>query len=461
MQPSRQRVGAEVPLPRRATPRRRGAAGTARARAGRAAAALPIRDRRVRDHRRDARSSGTSLGDTDPDRSATPGRRGVGRAQGPGPGRWGRPPTPCVSGWRRARVDRDRPVPAAEVDQVAGRPALGRVATAGAVSTSSALRAGVDASGGEHPAVGVQCGREVGQVEVHLGGARRAGRGAGRSSGLRPSPAARRVTPVLRGPIRASRTATVTCGGCDPPADDPHRRRPRPAPPRRGGRPTSTRSWSAHGVDVRRPCTARRASAWRRRRSGVGQRFFVYDLGDEDGPRVLLNPEITGSDGEWEFAEGCLSMPGQHFDVVRPRQIGVRGIDLARQRRGVRGRRAAGPPDPARTRPPRRHPGARPPRRGGPQGGEEAAAGVPDGPAGPGACAGDEEARSFVPVQLPPVRLVYLGSPADGRTATARPAGRGPRGAAGGHEPAPSAGPWRRAHADPGRRRGRGGWGCR
>jgi peptide deformylase len=61
---------------------------------------------------------------------------------------------------------------------------------------------------------------------------------------------------------------------------------------------------------------------------GVGQRFFIYDLGDEDGARVLLNPEITGGAGEWEFAEGCLSVPGQHFDLIRPKQIGVRGIDL-------------------------------------------------------------------------------------------------------------------------------------
>ncbi|MEZ5238090.1 MAG: peptide deformylase [Microthrixaceae bacterium] len=61
---------------------------------------------------------------------------------------------------------------------------------------------------------------------------------------------------------------------------------------------------------------------------GVGQRFFVYDLGDETGPRVLVNPVITGSDGEWTFEEGCLSVPGQHFEVVRPRQIGVRGVDL-------------------------------------------------------------------------------------------------------------------------------------
>ncbi|MGI9578413.1 MAG: peptide deformylase [Microthrixaceae bacterium] len=61
---------------------------------------------------------------------------------------------------------------------------------------------------------------------------------------------------------------------------------------------------------------------------GIAQRFFVYDLGDDDGQQVLLNPEITGGDGEWEFAEGCLSIPGQHFDVVRPKQIGVSGLDL-------------------------------------------------------------------------------------------------------------------------------------
>lgn len=61
---------------------------------------------------------------------------------------------------------------------------------------------------------------------------------------------------------------------------------------------------------------------------GVAQRFFVYDLGDDDGPQVLLNPEITGTHGEWLFEEGCLSVPGQHFEVVRPKQIGVRGIDL-------------------------------------------------------------------------------------------------------------------------------------
>ena len=35
---------------------------------------------------------------------------------------------------------------------------------------------------------------------------------------------------------------------------------------------------------------------------GVQKRFFVYDTGDD--PRVLINPEITASDGEWWFEEG-------------------------------------------------------------------------------------------------------------------------------------------------------------
>lgn len=61
---------------------------------------------------------------------------------------------------------------------------------------------------------------------------------------------------------------------------------------------------------------------------GVGQRFFVYDLGDDDGPRVLVNPVVTEGDGEWEFAEGCLSVPGLHFDIVRPKRINVKGVDL-------------------------------------------------------------------------------------------------------------------------------------
>lgn len=61
---------------------------------------------------------------------------------------------------------------------------------------------------------------------------------------------------------------------------------------------------------------------------GVQQRFFVYDLGAGDGQEVLINPVITESDGEWEYHEGCLSVPGLHFAIVRPRRIHVTGVDL-------------------------------------------------------------------------------------------------------------------------------------
>lgn len=61
---------------------------------------------------------------------------------------------------------------------------------------------------------------------------------------------------------------------------------------------------------------------------GVGKRFFVYDLGEGGGPEVLINPVIEESEGEWDYYEGCLSIPGLHFDIVRPRVVHVTGVDL-------------------------------------------------------------------------------------------------------------------------------------
>jgi peptide deformylase len=61
---------------------------------------------------------------------------------------------------------------------------------------------------------------------------------------------------------------------------------------------------------------------------GVQKRFFVYDLGAGDGGQVLINPVVTESDGEWEYHEGCLSVPGMAFDIVRPKQVHVTGVDL-------------------------------------------------------------------------------------------------------------------------------------
>ena len=59
---------------------------------------------------------------------------------------------------------------------------------------------------------------------------------------------------------------------------------------------------------------------------GIGQRFFVYDFGD--GPGVLINPEIRESTGEWEFEEGCLSVPGLSWNIVRPKEIHIVAFDL-------------------------------------------------------------------------------------------------------------------------------------
>lgn len=59
---------------------------------------------------------------------------------------------------------------------------------------------------------------------------------------------------------------------------------------------------------------------------GVRKRMFVYDIGD--GPEVIVNPVISGSDGEWVYDEGCLSVPGMSFEIVRPKQVHLTGYDL-------------------------------------------------------------------------------------------------------------------------------------
>jgi peptide deformylase len=59
---------------------------------------------------------------------------------------------------------------------------------------------------------------------------------------------------------------------------------------------------------------------------GVQKRFFVYDIGD--GPQAIINPEIRESRGEWEYDEGCLSIPGLSFELVRPKEIHLVGYDL-------------------------------------------------------------------------------------------------------------------------------------
>jgi peptide deformylase len=59
---------------------------------------------------------------------------------------------------------------------------------------------------------------------------------------------------------------------------------------------------------------------------GVQRRIFVYDIGE--GARTIINPRIIESDGEWTYDEGCLSIPGLSWDVVRPNAVHLVGLDL-------------------------------------------------------------------------------------------------------------------------------------
>lgn len=61
---------------------------------------------------------------------------------------------------------------------------------------------------------------------------------------------------------------------------------------------------------------------------GVSRRVCVFDANDELGARVLINGEIVDTDGELVFDEGCLSVPGYWWEIVRPEFARARGLDL-------------------------------------------------------------------------------------------------------------------------------------
>ncbi len=69
---------------------------------------------------------------------------------------------------------------------------------------------------------------------------------------------------------------------------------------------------------------------------GVPLRVLVMDLAEpeEEGaepvkePRVFINPEIlTHSDDEVPYTEGCLSVPDQYAEVLRPDRIRAKWLD--------------------------------------------------------------------------------------------------------------------------------------
>lgn len=59
---------------------------------------------------------------------------------------------------------------------------------------------------------------------------------------------------------------------------------------------------------------------------GVSLRVFVFDAGD--GPRHVINPVLEETSGDYEYEEGCLSVPGHYWPIERPAYARVRGRDL-------------------------------------------------------------------------------------------------------------------------------------
>jgi len=64
---------------------------------------------------------------------------------------------------------------------------------------------------------------------------------------------------------------------------------------------------------------------------GVSKRIMVTDTTSgekKDHLFTLVNPEIVETEGEQLEEEGCLSIPGFSANVVRPKKVVLRGLDL-------------------------------------------------------------------------------------------------------------------------------------
>lgn len=61
---------------------------------------------------------------------------------------------------------------------------------------------------------------------------------------------------------------------------------------------------------------------------GISKRVAVFDAQDDLGPRVIINPEILETSGDWLYEEGCLSVPGHSWEISRPGFARVRALDL-------------------------------------------------------------------------------------------------------------------------------------
>ncbi|MCC5013618.1 MULTISPECIES: peptide deformylase [Legionella] len=61
---------------------------------------------------------------------------------------------------------------------------------------------------------------------------------------------------------------------------------------------------------------------------GISLRLSVVDvIGDKKQQLVLVNPEIIAKEGEAEYQEGCLSVPGAYDTVIRAKKVTIRAQD--------------------------------------------------------------------------------------------------------------------------------------
>lgn len=60
---------------------------------------------------------------------------------------------------------------------------------------------------------------------------------------------------------------------------------------------------------------------------GILQRIFVIDVYDDEGLRVFINPEILEVSGNQIGEEGCLSIPGESFEVERANYVKVKAFN--------------------------------------------------------------------------------------------------------------------------------------
>jgi peptide deformylase len=61
---------------------------------------------------------------------------------------------------------------------------------------------------------------------------------------------------------------------------------------------------------------------------GVSRAVAVFDAQDGEGARVLINPEVVETEGEWVYEEGCLSVPGHFWSITRPEFVRVTSLNL-------------------------------------------------------------------------------------------------------------------------------------